>query len=352
MPDEAGDLSSTQDTNAPPVRLAAPHKPPRGRANQGLALVQQALPVVLPLMILGVVLGVGLEVGLVDRSDGASPGPAPTEVPAPFMLTLADLEEIRDEVAANLPTAAFCATGSMSDDGDICCSAGCGACGGMECSERPGGDSQCCEAPITASGDVCTEPDDTVCMRPSLWLANSIDYLIMRAWSPNDAKAYFESFGEDVVSADRQALYDSLALAASIYTGPADGAQESLGGCEVVTTYLESVIMQTGGADADADEYPFVTDELRAVAWVIVVLTRRERLPHPRPFTAHPCARSLRIPAPVHCASLHPFTALCCPARAACWWRWPSTCTQSTVACESRSPRVRGASWLPSAGVT
>ncbi|MEM9071885.1 MAG: hypothetical protein AAGE52_25470 [Myxococcota bacterium] len=40
--------------------------------------------------------------------------------------------------------------------GDICCAASCGTCAGEGCDTRPGGASACCRGPILASGRVCS----------------------------------------------------------------------------------------------------------------------------------------------------------------------------------------------------
>ncbi|CAM9804904.1 unnamed protein product, partial [Hapterophycus canaliculatus] len=40
--------------------------------------------------------------------------------------------------------------------GTVCCDAGCGACGGVGCSGRPGGADACCVTEIRDDGEECS----------------------------------------------------------------------------------------------------------------------------------------------------------------------------------------------------
>ena len=49
-------------------------------------------------------------------------------------------------------------TGVLSADGGVCCAPSCGACGGSDCAERPGGRHLCCRATIRSTAICCDEP--------------------------------------------------------------------------------------------------------------------------------------------------------------------------------------------------
>ena len=59
--------------------------------------------------------------------------------------------------AACQADAARC-TGVLSADGGVCCAPSCGACGGSDCAERPGGRHLCCRATIRSTAICCDEP--------------------------------------------------------------------------------------------------------------------------------------------------------------------------------------------------
>ena len=46
----------------------------------------------------------------------------------------------------------------------VCCSTSCGACGGSECSSRPGGKSSCCSSGIKSSGQYCSDTGKAPCI--------------------------------------------------------------------------------------------------------------------------------------------------------------------------------------------
>ena len=55
-------------------------------------------------------------------------------------------------------------------NGNVCCPASCGTCGGPGCSSRPGG-SLCCYGTISSMAVPCTSPAQTACVIPSLPLS-------------------------------------------------------------------------------------------------------------------------------------------------------------------------------------
>ena len=59
----------------------------------------------------------------------------------------------------------FCAAGFAFGD-DVCCAASCGAtCGSTGCGSLNGGAANCCASHIRASGNICQDPNDTVCVK-------------------------------------------------------------------------------------------------------------------------------------------------------------------------------------------
>jgi hypothetical protein len=58
----------------------------------------------------------------------------------------------------------FCACGIAN--GNKCCDASCGTCGGSGCASRPGGGSRCCVGGIRRSGVYCANNAQVACMQP------------------------------------------------------------------------------------------------------------------------------------------------------------------------------------------
>ena len=52
-------------------------------------------------------------------------------------------------------------------NGQACCPAACGQCGGGGCGQAPGGGSQCCKGQVINSGVACATDADTACVIPS-----------------------------------------------------------------------------------------------------------------------------------------------------------------------------------------
>ena len=63
------------------------------------------------------------------------------------------------------PTPKWCAAGVLSRDGEDCCAASCGRCGGPQCEDLPGGRENCCSAEVAKSAP-CTTEDQTSCVVP------------------------------------------------------------------------------------------------------------------------------------------------------------------------------------------
>ena len=61
---------------------------------------------------------------------------------------------------------AFCLSGLLNPNANVCCDATCGACGGNGCGTRNGGNAGCCKQAIIASGVSCTAPTQTRCTVP------------------------------------------------------------------------------------------------------------------------------------------------------------------------------------------
>jgi hypothetical protein len=59
----------------------------------------------------------------------------------------------------------FCAFGILS--GSTCCAASCGSCGGPDCSQRMGGEANCCDVAISEQGRVCETPESVGCIMPA-----------------------------------------------------------------------------------------------------------------------------------------------------------------------------------------
>ena len=73
-------------------------------------------------------------------------------------------------VAPLLVTAApdpTCATGILDANGQNCCAAACGRCGGTGCQARPGGSRACCSGSIAGAGKSCAEDAPPCAMPPS-----------------------------------------------------------------------------------------------------------------------------------------------------------------------------------------
>eukprot|EP00903_Cladosiphon_okamuranus_P016927 g15603.t1 len=85
--------------------------------------------------------------------------PAPTAVPT-------DAPVVPRAPTADSPTTPFECDGILSPGGQYCCPTGCGECGGVGCSDRPGGEDSCCTSKIKASGDMCAVTGRAPCRIP------------------------------------------------------------------------------------------------------------------------------------------------------------------------------------------
>ena len=82
-------------------------------------------------------------------------------------------------VPAPTPSSGFTCDGVLNGDGDVCCAAGCGECGGVGCSDRGGGLDKydCCTSDIREAGSLCSVTGKAPCLveggKQELWLVNS-----------------------------------------------------------------------------------------------------------------------------------------------------------------------------------
>mmetsp|Transcript_10891 Transcript_10891/g.40765 ORF Transcript_10891/g.40765 Transcript_10891/m.40765 type:complete len:92 (+) Transcript_10891:891-1166(+) len=58
----------------------------------------------------------------------------------------------------------ICLEGITNVEGTVCCCESCGACGGCDCADLPGGDSKCCPSVIGALGIPCLLTTDCGCV--------------------------------------------------------------------------------------------------------------------------------------------------------------------------------------------
>ena len=56
-----------------------------------------------------------------------------------------------------MPDTSACDDGLLSSNGEVCCAASCGSCGGSGCSQRPGGASACCTGKISTANRSCAD---------------------------------------------------------------------------------------------------------------------------------------------------------------------------------------------------
>jgi hypothetical protein len=81
-------------------------------------------------------------------------GSCPTgSCPEPVLSAVDDLGECIENCLGSADP--YCDRGIRN--GSACCSASCGACGGSNCSSRPGGADACCSGRINSTGFSCTE---------------------------------------------------------------------------------------------------------------------------------------------------------------------------------------------------
>jgi len=72
-----------------------------------------------------------------------------------------------NEVGCKMPSeesTEWCADGVLSNNGEFCCAASCGSCGGSGCKDRPGGSAQCCTGKMDQT---CSDAHDVACKVPS-----------------------------------------------------------------------------------------------------------------------------------------------------------------------------------------
>lgn len=98
------------------------------------------------------------ETGYLEPVDWRAPWPTPA--PAPPSPAPAP--------APPSPPGTLCAAGIRN--GDCCCAASCGICGGPDCGKHPGGGAHCCVGKIKDNGKVCVGPDDVGCVLPKATL--------------------------------------------------------------------------------------------------------------------------------------------------------------------------------------
>lgn len=97
----------------------------------------------------------------------------------------------------SLPVAGWCSAGIAN--GNKCCAASCGSCGGSGCTGRPGGASQCCSGTIRNSGVTCSAPFQTGCLVPSTSPAGVVvrtEYLVHPAASGDDTARVQQAIDE------------------------------------------------------------------------------------------------------------------------------------------------------------
>ena len=85
--------------------------------------------------------------------------------------TCDDLEEAlrscrMEEEESPTPSSGFTCDGVLNGDGDVCCAAGCGECGGVGCSDRGGGLDKydCCVSDIRIAGSLCSVTGEAPCL--------------------------------------------------------------------------------------------------------------------------------------------------------------------------------------------
>lgn len=114
-----------------------------------------------------------------------------------------------------------CASGVAS--GSVCCSSGCGTCGGTGCSERPGGSPACCSGHIVSFNRLCSQYGPPCVLTPGAYY-----YSDTANCGPDDS-AYITTFAECEKAAKTLALVtDDTAQGACGST--ADGARGCAGG--------------------------------------------------------------------------------------------------------------------------
>ena len=91
--------------------------------------------------------------------------------PTPTAQTCDDLEEAlrtcrMEEEVSPTPSSGFTCDGVLNGDGDVCCAAGCGKCGGVGCSDRGGGLDKygCCVSDIRIAGSLCSVTGEAPCL--------------------------------------------------------------------------------------------------------------------------------------------------------------------------------------------
>jgi len=89
-----------------------------------------------------------------------SPPPSPPVMPAPLPPPLPPSPS-----PPLVPFRGWCFLGISN--GQACCPAACGQCGGGGCGQAPGGGSQCCKGQVINSGVACATDADTACVIPS-----------------------------------------------------------------------------------------------------------------------------------------------------------------------------------------
>lgn len=96
----------------------------------------------------------------------------------------------------------YCADGFLS--GDVCCAGSCGQCGGVGCSQLPGGAGMCCTGSITDSGRTCQDAVDVACLIPnqttgasgSKWKhLSDTDGNPITTWTGNEGYNYSPDYG-------------------------------------------------------------------------------------------------------------------------------------------------------------